>query len=75
MTLNRSDETIEIRILSNINNNTNNVWEMVQPYQSGANDDYIDNKILAPIEEISLATRLKMLTAVSVKIRLFNDAR
>lgn len=32
----RSDETIEIRILSNINNNTNNVWEMVQPYQSGA---------------------------------------
>ena len=55
----RSDETIEIRILSNINNNTNNVWEMVQPYQSGANDDYIDNKILAPIEEISLTTPIE----------------
>lgn len=57
--LSRSDETIEIRILSNINNNTNNVWEMVQPYQSGANDDYIDNKILAPIEEISLTTPIE----------------
>ena len=55
----RSDETIEIRILSNINNNTNKVWEIVQPYQSGANDDYIDNKILAPIEEISLTTPIE----------------
>ena len=32
---------------------------MVQPYQSGANDDYIDNKILAPIEEISLTTPIE----------------
>lgn len=55
----RSDETIEIKIKNDINNNTNNVWEMLQPYQSNANDDYIDNKILEQIEEISLTTPIE----------------
>ena len=32
---------------------------MVLPYQSGANDDYIDNKILEPIESIALNTPLE----------------
>ena len=55
----RSDETIEIKIIDNIDENTNNVWEMISPYQSGANDDYIDNKILAPMEDIALISPLE----------------
>lgn len=50
----RSDETIEIKLIDDIDENTNNVWEMVSPYESGANDDYIDNKILAPLSELSM---------------------
>lgn len=50
----KSDETIELKIIDDIDENTNNVWEMVSPYQSGANDDYIDDKILALIGEITL---------------------
>lgn len=52
----RQDETIELKILDNIDNNTNNVWEMLSPYEFGANDDYIDNKILEPIENINMST-------------------
>ena len=52
----RSDETIEIKIIDDIDIDTNNVWEMVSPYQSGANDDYIDDKILEPIDGISLTS-------------------
>ncbi|MCH5210310.1 MAG: DUF4340 domain-containing protein [Oscillospiraceae bacterium] len=52
----RSDETIDIKLIDNIDINTNNVWEMVSPYRSGANDDYIDNKILEPIDTISLTS-------------------
>lgn len=52
----KSSETIEFKLLDNIDKNTNNVWEMISPYQSGANDDYIDNKILTPIEELTLIT-------------------
>lgn len=55
----REDGTIEIRLLDNIDKDTNNVWEMVMPYQSGANDDYIDNKILEPIENIALNSPLE----------------
>ncbi len=52
----RSDETIILKLTDVIDDNTNNVWEMVSPYESGANDDYIDNKILEPIEGITLDT-------------------
>lgn len=55
----KSDETIELKIIDNIDKNTNNVWEMVSPYQSGANDDYIDDKILAPIGEIALTAPIE----------------
>lgn len=50
----RQDEMIEIKLVDNIDKDTNNVWEMVSPYVFGANDDYIDNKILEPIDSISL---------------------
>lgn len=50
----RSDETIELKLIDVIDDNTNNVWEMISPYHSAANDDYIDNKILGPIENIVL---------------------
>lgn len=46
----------ELKILDNIDSNTNNVWEMLSPYTSGANDDYIDDKLLAPIGKITLST-------------------
>ncbi len=52
--LERSDEKIEIKIIDNIDKNTNNVWEMTSPYVCGANDDYIDEKLLDPISKISL---------------------
>ncbi len=50
----RSDETIQINIIDDIDVNTNNVWEMTAPYKSGANDDYIDDKILEPLDSVSL---------------------
>ena len=52
----RQDEMIEIKLVDNIDKDTNNVWEMISPYVCGANDDYIDNKILEPIDNISLNT-------------------
>ncbi len=52
----RQDEVIDLKILDKIDENTNNVWEMLSPYQSNANDDYIDNKILEPIADIALNT-------------------
>jgi hypothetical protein len=52
----RSDETIILKLVDVIDDNTNNVWEMVSPYRSNANDDYIDNKILEPIQDITLDT-------------------
>lgn len=56
----KSNETIELKIIDDIDENTNNVWEMVSPYQSGANDDYIDDKILAPIGEIALTNPVEI---------------
>lgn len=52
----RQDESVEVKIVDKIDENTNNVWEMVSPYACGANDDYIDNKILEPIRNINLST-------------------
>ncbi len=49
----RKDETIELKI---VDNGIGNVWSMITPYQSMANDDYIDNKILEPISTIELKT-------------------
>lgn len=70
----KTDETIELKIIDNVDKNTNNVWEMVSPYQSGANDDYIDDKILAPIGDITLTnpieTRDGMFTESSPVITL-----
>lgn len=52
----RSDEIINIRLIDEITDKTGNVWEMTLPYQSLANDDYIDNKILEPIGNLRLET-------------------
>ena len=56
--LDRSDGTIEIKLVDNVDVNTNNVWEMVSPYKGGANDDYIDDKILEPIGTITLNSQV-----------------
>lgn len=48
------DETIKIRRSEDNYRRTGNEWEMVLPYQSSANDDYIDTKILKAIENITL---------------------
>lgn len=55
----RSDETIELNILEDIDKYTGNVWAMTAPYQSAANDDYIDDKILEPIDGIELTSPLE----------------
>ena len=34
------------------------MWEMVSPYKGGANDDYIDDKILEPIGTIALNSQV-----------------
>lgn len=47
------DGTIELEITDD---NLGNAWSMIAPYQSMANDDYIDNKILEPIDTIELKT-------------------
>ncbi len=54
----RGSEVVEIRLLEKIDEDTNNVWEMLSPYKANANDDYIDNKILEPMENISLTLPL-----------------
>ncbi len=52
----RDNETIELKIADDIENTVNNVWELVKPYESGANDEYIDNDILSPLSELTLNT-------------------
>ncbi len=52
----RDNETIELKIAENIENTVNNVWELVKPYQSSANDEYIDNNILSPLSELTFNT-------------------
>ena len=54
----RADGNVEIRLKDKENQSVANVWEMVEPYTANANDDYVDNKILAPIENISLSEPL-----------------
>lgn len=54
--LKRSDETILLTLTENEDNNLFNVWKMSSPYDSSANDDYIDAKILEPIANISLVS-------------------
>lgn len=50
------DNSYHIKIKDKIGENFSSVWEMTSPYVSGANDDYIDNKILSSIESLSLTT-------------------
>lgn len=52
----RDDETIELKIADDIANTTNNVWELVEPYMSSANDEYIDSNILAKLDMLTLNT-------------------
>lgn len=54
----RIDETINIELIDNVDNELGNVWNMTIPYESMANDDYIDNKILEPIQNIVLDSPL-----------------
>ncbi|MCC8169635.1 MAG: DUF4340 domain-containing protein [Oscillospiraceae bacterium] len=48
----RDDETIEMKIMDDVSNTLSNVWEVVKPYESTANDEYIDNNVLTAIEEL-----------------------
>ena len=74
----REDGNIEIRLMDTDKQTMANVWEMTEPYESLANDDYIDNKILAPIENISLSNPvdIKVATPVTltVTVRPFDNA-
>lgn len=49
----REGETVELRIAENISDTVNNVWEMTKPYESSANDEYVDSNILAAIEKLT----------------------
>lgn len=49
----RKDGTIELKIEGD---DIGNVWSMLTPYSGMANDDYIDIKILEPIDSIELKT-------------------
>lgn len=49
----RDGETIKLRIAEDISKTTNNVWELILPYESSANDEYIDNNVLADLEKLS----------------------
>lgn len=51
--------TIDLRLKDKDKQSMANVWEMTEPYEVNANDDYIDNKILAPIEDISLTNPIE----------------
>lgn len=50
----RDSETIELKLADNIAETTNNVWEMVKPYETTANDEFVDNNILSAIDALSL---------------------
>jgi hypothetical protein len=52
----RSDETINLKIVDDVASATNNVWEMTKPYVSSANDEYVDNNILEPLEDLNFST-------------------
>lgn len=51
----REGSAVEIKLKDKDKQSIANVWEMTEPYESSANDDYIDNKILAPIGNITLS--------------------
>ncbi len=55
----RIDETINLEMIDSSEDTLNNVWQMTIPYESAANDDYVDNKILEPISTITLDNPLK----------------
>ena len=52
----RGGDDIEIKIRDDIDEFTPIVWEMTAPYESSANDDYIDGEILEPISNLELTT-------------------
>lgn len=52
----RDGETIELKLADDIEKTVNNVWELVQPYKSSANDEYIDSNILADLGELAFNT-------------------
>lgn len=52
----RSGEIVILKIADDMDKNSGSAWEMTSPYTSRANDDYIDGKILEPIEKLQLST-------------------
>lgn len=50
----RGDGAIELKHFDEIDKYTARVWEMISPYKSAANDDYVDDKIINKIAELSL---------------------
>lgn len=50
----RPSDTIELKVRDDIDPYSSVVWEMLSPYKSSANDDYIDSKIIEPLSKIEL---------------------
>ena len=55
----RGGDDIEIKIKDDIDEFTPVVWEMTVPYESNANDDYIDGNILDPISRLELTSPIE----------------
>lgn len=58
ITIERNNEKIELAIADDISKTTNDVWQMKAPYECMANDEFIDDTVLASIESIQLVTPL-----------------
>ena len=55
----RGTDSINIRIRDDIDEFTPVVWEMTEPYESSANDDYIDGEILDPISGLEFTSPIE----------------
>lgn len=55
----RPADTIELRVRKDIDKYSPVVWEMLSPYKSAANDDYIDNKLIEPLSKIEITTPIE----------------
>ena len=55
----RSGDDIEIRIKDDIDRYAPVIWEMTEPYESNANDDYVDGKILDPISRLEFSAPIE----------------
>ncbi len=59
VSIKRGADSINIRIRDDIDEFTPVVWEMTEPYESLANDDYIDGEILDPISGLEFTSPIE----------------